>query len=407
MNPRWILHLDMDSFYVAVERLKNPKLVAQPIVVGGSGPRSVVASASYEARKFGVHSAMPTTQARRLCPSLIIVPPSFADYAEISERVFREVKSLAPVFEKVSIDEAYLDLTGCDRIYPHRREFGRQLKELVFRTSKLACSVGIGSNKMIAKIATDEGKPNGLFEVVAGEEAAFLAPLPIEKIPGIGKKTAAHLHAKGILRCADLTGKSDSWIREQLGSWGFEWRERALGRSDSPVIEEWSRKSISAEETFPRNINDITILHKVLLDLAEDLSFDLRRENLRAKTIHIKIRYPDFTTHTRCQTLTEATDHTAAISEVALNLMKTHKNPQQPLRLLGLKLSGLSDAASESESRPPEPIQLDLFSPEPEREADRQKLAQALNEKRSKLESAKDALRSKFGKKVFLAQIDK
>jgi nucleotidyltransferase/DNA polymerase involved in DNA repair len=355
------------------------------------GPRSVISSASYEARKFGVRSAMPSEQARRLCPGLILIPPSFADYSEISEKVFTKLKELAPVFQKVSIDEAYLDFSGCERLYPNRIEFGKNLKELVFNVSKLNCSVGIATNKMVAKIASDECKPNGLLEIPPGSEATFLAPLAIEKIPGIGKKTAAHLHAKGVLKCSDLAQKSDVWIRENIDHWGVQWRECARGISDSLVVEEWLRQSLSAEETFTQNIGDLSHLKKILLDLAEDIGFDLRRENLCAKTIQIKLRYPDFTTITRAMTLMQETDLTADIAETAVALLTKHKDPRKTLRLLGLKVSGLVDKNEVSRL----PVQLDLFN------------QVQLDERRSKLESAKDTLRIKFGKKVFLTHLDK
>ncbi len=374
-----------------MERLKNPLLLGKPVAVGGTGPRSVVASASYEARKFGVRSAMPSEQARRLCPGLILIPPSFGDYSEISEKVFTQVKELTPVFQKVSIDEAYLDLTGCERLYPNRLDFGKKLKELVMRISNLSCSVGIATNKMVAKIASDDCKPNGLLEIPPGGEGAYLAPLAIETIPGIGKKTAAHLHAKGIMKCSDLAHKSDLWIRENLDHWGLEWRECARGVSDSPVVEEWLRQSLSAEETFTKNIADLAVLKKILLDLADDIGFDLRRENLCAKTIQVKLRYPDFTTITRAMTLKQETDLTTDIADTAVALLKTHKDPSKPLRLLGLKVSSLVDRNEVSQ----QPVQLDLF-----------KQVQ-IDDRKSKLESAKDALRIKFGKKVFLTQVDK
>jgi DNA polymerase-4 len=391
MNPRWIIHIDMDSFYVSVERLKNPSLIGKPVAVGGTGPRSVISSASYEARKFGVRSAMPSEQARRLCPGLILISPSFADYSEVSEKVFTQIKNLTPVFQKVSIDEAYMDLTGCEKLYPSRLEFGKKLREQVKTISKLSCSVGIATNKMVAKIASDDCKPNGLLEIPPGGEEAYLASLAIEKIPGIGNKTAAQLHAKGILKCSDLAQKSNGWIRENLDHWGLEWREAARGISDAPVVEERSRQSLSAEETFTKNIGDLKMLKNILLDLAEEIGFELRRENLSAKTIQIKIRYPDFTTITRAITLKQETNLTADIAETAVILLKIHKDSSKALRLLGLKVSGLVDRNEAAQL----PVQLDFFN------------QVQLDERRTKLESAKDALRVKFGKNVFLTHLDK
>jgi DNA polymerase-4 len=388
MKAPWIVHIDMDSFYVSVERLKNPALLDKPVAVGGRGPRSVISSASYEARKFGVRSAMSTEIARRLCPDLILVPHSFAEYTETSSKIFTAVKVLAPVFQKVSIDEAYLDLTGCERIYPERLEFGRRLKTLVKEVSGLNCSVGISTNKMIAKIASDQNKPDGLLEILPGQEQDFLAPLSIGKIPGIGKKTEALLNAKGIFTCNDLALKSDQWLRENLDHWGFEWREKSRGISDSVVEEEWLRQSLSAEETFPKDIGSIDVLKSILLDLAEDVGFDLRRENFMAKTVSIKMRYPDFSTGTRALTLREPTDLSSEIADVAVQLLLEHKDPRRPLRLLGLKASGLIDKNNYNS----QPLQLDFFAPPP------------MEKKNSKLDQAKDALRLKFGKEIFLSQ---
>lgn len=393
MKPRWIVHIDMDSFYVSVERLKNPGLIGRPIAVGGTGPRSVISSASYEARKFGVKSAMPTSQALRLCPQLVMVAPSFKDYSEISHRIFSQVKDLAPIFQKVSIDEAYLDLTGCERLYPSRIEMGQRIKQRVFDVSALNCSVGIGSNKMIAKIASDFCKPNNLLEVPVGEERAFLAPLSIEKIPGIGKKTAAILHSHAIMTCQDLAIKSDIWLRENLGDWGFEWRERAQGLHEGDVVEEWDRKSLGSEETFVKNVGDIEYLNKIILDLSEDIAFELRRENLMARTVHVKFRYPDFSTFSRALTLKDPTNLGEIIGHTASDLLKANKDQHRPLRLIGVRVTNLI-SADELEQQP---IQLDLFSD----------VVPLNDDRRLKLEKAKDALKVKFGKKVFLSQIEK
>lgn len=381
----------MDSFYVSVERLKNPSLIGKPVAVGGSGPRAVISSASYEARTFGVRSAMPSMMAKRLCPQLEIIKPSFNDYSRISQDVFSEIKKLAPIFQKVSIDEAYLDLTGCERIYPGRVEFGRQLKERVRELSGLNCSIGIATNKMLAKIASDFCKPNGLFEVPIGKEREFLAELAIEKIPGIGKKTSALLHAQGIFHCRDLASKEDSWVSQYFPDWGFEWRDRARGISHSPVEEGWLRQSLGSEETFLEDIADLSILKKVLRDLAEDLGFELRRENMIARTVQIKMRYPDFTTCTRARTLEHSTDLTSEISKTAIGLLVEHKKRGAPLRLLGLRLSGLSDRDDQVDI----PQQMDFFE-EPDRD-----------NKKSRLDNAKDILKLRFGKKVFISEVDK
>lgn len=397
MSP-WIVHIDMDSFFVSVERLKNPSLNNKPVAVGGSGPRSVISSASYEARKFGVHSAMPSAMALRLCPNLILVSHSFSDYSEISEKIFSKISSTTPIFQKISIDEAYLDMSGCEKLYKSKSEFGKYLKSIVLESSGLPCSIGMGTNKMIAKIASTLSKPNGLLEIIPGQEKVFMAPLPIDKIPGIGKKSAIYLNSKGIKTCNDLANKTDDWLQKNLNHWGAQWRAEASGISNSKVETEWNRKSLSVEETFIKDRGEIEFLKKVMIDLAEEVCFDLRRENFISKTIQIKLRYPDFTTCTRSITLKEATNQTAEIAENASRLLMAHKIPHLPLRLLGLQLSGLSDKNEKLN----QPVQLDLFSDF--------SIAQDIEEKklkRSKLDEAKDALKIKFGKDIFLAQIDK
>jgi DNA polymerase-4 len=393
MGQAWIVHLDMDSFYVSVERLKNPALNNKPVAVGGLGPRSVISSASYEARKFGVHSAMATTIARRLCPSLVMVAPSFKDYQVISAKIFGDLKNLAPLFQQISIDEAYFDFTGCEKIYPEGRlAWGAEIKNRVFQLSGLNCSIGIASNKMMAKIASDFCKPNSLLEIPFGTEERFLSPLPIGKIPGIGKKTNALLQAHGILNCADLVSRPDHWIHLNLGSWGFEWRDKAKGICCGKVEEEGFRKSSGAEQTFSRDIGDLKVLKKILLDLVEDLGFDLRRENLLAQNIQIKMRYPDFSTCTRAITLKEPTDNTLEIAQVAFRLLEQHKNKTSALRLLGVRLASFCDKKTLTQ----QPVQLDFFS---------DFLQQ--NKKLQKLDAAKDVLKTKFGKDIFLSQIAK
>lgn len=393
LNCPWIVHLDMDSFYVSVERLKNPGLNNKPIAVGGLGPRSVISSASYEARKFGVKSAMSTAIAKSLCPQLIMVPPVFADYQAISLKIFNELRKLAPVFQKISIDEAYFDFTGCEKIYPQgRMAWGAEIKKRVFAISQLHCSVGIASNKMMAKIASDYCKPDGLLEIPMGQEAYFLAPLPIAKIPGIGKKTEALLQAHGIMTCADIVNKPEHWIHLNLGSWGFEWRDKAKGICLSKVEEDFSRQSLGAEQTFVKDIGDLNSLKKILLDLVDDLGFDLRRENLMTQNIQIKMRYPDFSTCTRAITLKNPTDKSQEIGEVAFRLLQQNKEKTKALRLLGVRLGTLCDRDEVIN----QPVQLDFFATVPQQ-----------NKKQQKLDAAKDVLKNKFGKDIFLSQIDK
>lgn len=391
IQARWIVHLDMDSFFVSVERLKNPRLNDKPVAVGGKGPRSVISSASYEARAFGVKSAMATEQAIRLCPQLILVPPSFSDYSQISDKIFSYIKTLSPKYEMVSIDEAYLDLTGCEKLYPPRIEFGFNLKNKVKEISDLNCSIGIASNKMIAKIASDFCKPNGLLEILPGTEREFIAPMTIDKIPGIGKKTALYLNANGIHTCNDLALKTDLWVLQNLEHGGAEWKQKALGISTSLVEEGGERKSLSAEETFIKDVANLEQLKKTLLDLSEEIGFDLRREGLMAKTIQIKYRYPDFSTFTRAQTLPEPTDLSEKIGKIAYELLIKNKNKVKPLRLLGLKLGGFVTKVEYAKI----PRQLDLFT------------NYKIDTKKNKLQEVKDQLKIKFGKNIFLTQKEK
>ncbi len=418
---RWILHVDMDSFYVSVERLKNPSLLKKPVAVGGRGLRSVISSASYEARHFGVRAAMPTQTALRLCPELILVPPSFSDYSEISHLIFDNLRKLAPVFQKVSIDEAYLDMSGCDNLYLSRRAFGVQIKQTVLQLSKLTCSVGIGSNKMIAKIASDFLKPDGLHEVVSGTEREFLSLMSLEKIPGVGKKTFAILQSKGLYVCKDLALKNDMWVRENLGSMGIELRAKTLGLDSSAVHEERLRKSMSNETTFERNVSNPSIIQQTLLDLIEEVCFDLRKEGLVASTVQIKFRFGDFSTFTRAKKLLSDTNLAQEIAPVAMNLLKLGNSQNKPLRLLGVSLTALRGEVEPDQTTISlaNPLQLSLFDDQhlkqhakqhPNQFSNQQvhqKVNQKVNQKRLELEKAKDLLKNKFGKKVFMSHTEK
>jgi DNA polymerase-4 len=255
---RWIAHVDMDCFFVAVERLYNPSLIGRPVVVGGHSPRSVVAAASYEARAFGVFSAMPTVQAQEKCRDLVIVRPNFERYSKASKTVFSILRELAPIVEPVSVDEAYLDFTGCDKLFPSREDAGLQIKKRILSETRLVASVGMSSNRMISKIASDLKKPDALVYVREGEERTFLQDLSIAKIPGVGKKTVPTLIALGIRTCGDLAAKDRTWVQKSLtphlGKWSLSLYERAQGLDPRPVGGEEAAKSIGAEETFTRDL---------------------------------------------------------------------------------------------------------------------------------------------------------
>lgn len=379
---RWIAHVDMDSFFVAVERLRHPNLVGKPMVVGGSGPRAVVASASYEARKFGVRSAMPMSQARRLCPNLAIVRPDISEYSRLSKMIFSELINLAPVVEQVSIDEAYLDFSGCEKIYPSREAAARKVKESILETSQLTSTVGVSTNKLLAKIASDFAKPDGLFVVPTGEERKFLAPMSVRKLPGVGPKTGQRLELLNIKTCDDLATASEKTLRA-LGTYIFELQQMARGIDTRVVSNEGERKSLASEETFDVDISDMTVLFSLIRKMSEDLASQLRKENLKTKTIQLKIRYPDFSTITRAKTINECTNISSVISDVATELLRQNKNSKLPLRLLGVSVKNFEDT-----NQPPP--QLNFFEQEES------------EKKKDRVERLKDELRSKHGPKALL-----
>jgi len=382
---RWIAHVDMDSFYVSVERMKNPLLNGKPIVVGGLGPRAVVASASYEVRQKGVRSAMPMSQARRLYPEMIIVEPHFEWYSEISDRIFSALKNTAPKLEQVSVDEAYLDFTGCERLYENRELSARAVREAVRRESGLACTVCVATSKLVAKIGSDLAKPDGLLVVKPGTEETFLAPLSIRKIPGVGPKTAILFERRGIKTCADLVKADAHWLHREFGHYALELQESAQGLDDSEVSTEWERKSLGTEETFDVDVGSHEKLQQILRGMAEDVAFDLRSENFRAKTVQIKFRYSDFSTFTRARTLREPTSIACVLAETAIELLEENKNPHLPLRLLGISAKNLVSADGVGQND-----QLDFFEKPQARE------------KSEKIENLKDELRRKFGRDVLV-----
>ncbi len=366
----WILHVDMDCFFVAVERLKNPSLIGKPVGVGGTGARGVVASCSYEARKFGVRSAMPVGQARRLCPALVMVKPEFKDYSHYSHLIFESLENLSPKVQQVSIDEAYLDLTGCERLYASRVESGKKIRQSVLEVSGLTCTVGIASNKLLAKIASDFAKPDGLLEIPVGDEEKFLSSLSVSKLPGIGPKTLSRLAQLGIHTCAQLA-KSPQFP---------DFQKMAKGIDNRIVETRHERKSIGAERTFAENISQVEYLMRFLRDMSEDIATDLRKKNMSAQTVQIKIRYPDFTTVTRAKSISQPTCVAAEIAEIGQKLLIEHKNPNLPLRLLGISVRNLSVGQE---------IQLNLFN----------------NEKTIKVEQLKDQLKQKFGDSILLSNL--
>jgi DNA polymerase IV len=337
MAERCVAHLDMDAFYVSVELRRRPELKGQPVVVAGTGPRSVVTTASYEARKFGVGSAMPAARARRLCPHGVFLEPDFAYYRETSREVMASVRSTVDVVEVVGLDEAYLDLTGL----PAPRAAMRGLAVRIERTTGLGCSIGIGPNKLVAKVASDAEKPRG-FVVLSREQACErFAAAPCGLVPGIGPKTAERLRALGLDTLAALAGAPYQRLAGRFGPrLAADLQQRARFEDTTPVTEERKVVSESRELTFDEDIRDPQRLEAILGDLVERLCAGLVAQRRRGRTIGIKVRLDDFSTHTRARTLPEPVGSPDRVGPVALDLLRRFA-PPRPVRLLGVRVAGL------------------------------------------------------------------
>ncbi len=374
---KYIAHLDLDCFYVSVERIKDPTLMGKPVVVGGSpSGRGVVASASYEARKFGVHSAMPAGKAIRLCPNLILVHGHYEDYTDYSDRLYKRMLEIAPIVERVSIDEMNMDFTGCEALYGNDLPgFMKTIQALVLKEFSLPCTIGLASNKTIAKIAATSVKPAGVRFIPHGEEGTFLASLPVDALPGIGIKTAPRLKEKGFHRVCDLQALSRKQMIDVFGKHG-EWLfDVAHGGGSETVHPEHTRKSIGREETFMHDIGDKDQLDRILHELVEDVCSTLRRKQWKTKNITVKIRYSDFHTITRADTV-EPTQDDAVVFDIARRLLREGYTGKLPLRLLGVSLRNFIESAQ---------TELSLF---PSTDA-RDKMLDAVND-----------IRKKFGKDI-------
>lgn len=341
--PKQIAHLDLDCFFVSVERIKNPALNGIPVIVGGSPTmRGVVASASYEARAYGVRSAMPAAQALRLCPQLTIVSGHHREYSRISNRLYDRMLELAPIVERASIDELYLDVTGCESLYGNNLPgFMKTLQTIVWEEFHLPCTIALATNKTVAKIATGTVKPRGVCVVSPGTEKDFLAPLSIDVIPGVGKKTGDILRRKGIQTISDLQACSRESLIKLLGVHGGWLFRVASGQGNDVVLEEYDRKSISREETFSRDIHQQESMERILFELVEDVCSTLRARQWKAQTVTLKLRYADFKTITRAETI-EPTDDDPQIFKTVRGLFKRAYDGRKKVRLLGVKLSELS-----------------------------------------------------------------
>ena len=374
-DTRAILHVDMDAFYASVEQHDHPELRGKPLIVGGVSGRGVVAAASYEVRKFGVRSAMPIQRALTLCPNAICVRPRMARYAEVSAQVFSVFHEFTPLVEGLSLDEAYLDVTGSRALKGEPVKIARDIKRRILEVTSLTASVGVASNKLVAKIASDLNKPDGLTVVPADRIHDVLDPLPVSRLPGLGRKLGEHVVASGIATLGALRRAEKSKLRLIFGKHWESWRDRASGLDAREVESEHEEKSVSNERTFGEDLRDIDMMKTELSELADKVSGRLRAKALKAACVGIKIRLHDFKTLTRQCTLATPTSESRVIYERAQSLfdiwLATQQRPR--IRLLGVSSSDFSYET-----------QTDLF-------------ADSERQQNEKLDAALDAIRGKFG----------
>jgi DNA polymerase-4 len=340
---RCIFHIDLDAFFVSVEQVVNPELKGKPVIVGGDPERrGVVASASYEARPFGIHAGMPSSTARRLCPQAIFIGSHFSLYRDASAKFMKILGDFSPHIEPLGLDEAYLDVTGCEEPYGSPRQLVLAIKERINKELKITASVGIATCKVVAKIASDLCKPDGLLEIAPGEEQAFLNPLPVAKLPGVGKKTEQALKEMGITTIGALAKLPLDTINRRFGTTGTVLHSYASGLDDREVETPGEAKSISQELTFTHDTFDRNFLEANLHNLCQEVCQDLRTQNKRTKCVTIKLRYADFKTITRQVTLQEASDVTRVVFATAQQLLsKALAQREKPVRLIGIRISSL------------------------------------------------------------------
>ena len=370
-QQRYIAHFDLDSFFVSVELLQQPALKGKAVIVGGTPERGVVTSCSYEARKFGVRSAMPMSRAMKLCPHAVVLRGTHAEYRRYSQWVTDIIAAKAPLFEKASIDEFYIDLTGMDRFFdPY--QWTIDLRQEIIDKTQLPISFGLAANKMVAKIATDEAKPNGYLFVQPGKEKDFLAPLPVNKFPGVGEQTFLLLKAMGIHTIRDLSETPVAILEKKLGKTGADLWKKSQGIHNGQVHAYHEAKSISSENTFHENTADTDFLLSELVRLTERVAFELRRDEKLAGCIAVKIRYPDFETTSKQTTISRTLRDDELIPQ-AIELFHQLYRKGQSVRLLGVRLSELTNHA----------VQASLFDDA---------------ERKNKLYKAIDEVKNKFGK---------
>ena len=376
--PTMILHVDMDAFYASVEELDNPDLQGKCVIVGGPSNRGVVSAANYLARSCGVHSAMPVFQARQKCPEAVFLPPRIERYKTLSQQVMSVLAEFSPLVEQVSIDEAYMDISGCERLLGTPAELGLQLKEKIKHTVQLTCSVGIAPNKFLAKIASDMDKPDGLFIIMPEDAALFIAQLPVRKVPGVGKTALRKLDRLGIKSLGDVSKYPEKALLKAFGKFGRRLIALAGGIDKSRVSPHTLRKSVSRERTFSTDTADKDLLKKYLLAHSQYVARDLRRINATARTITLKIKGADFKQVTRRSTLKAPIVSSKTIYQSAVALLDAY-HIRTKVRLIGLGASGLMYA--------PKPMQMDLFNQIQEKATGWEQVDRAV-----------DAITQKFGK---------
>ena len=377
---RTYFHVDMDAFFVSVEELFDPSLKGKPVVVGGRpNERGVVSAASYAARKFGVHSAMPLRTAYKLCPQAIFVDGHPERYRECSQKVYEVLQEFSPLVEMASIDEAYLDMTGTERLHGPPLRAAHLLHERMKAQTRLNCSIGIAASRLVAKISSDQAKPNGVLWVMPGREPAFLAPLDVRKVPGVGKVTEKNLHTLGIRKIGDLASLDEAFLEQRFGKWGLALAGKSHGLDaggwfDTEIGEDVGPKSISHEHTFSEDTADVGQIEATMARLSEMVGRRLREHGLHARTVQLKLRYSDFSTITRAHSLARPTQLDTELFEEIRELFRGNWKPGAAVRLLGVHASSFEDASG----------QMDLIG------ADRQqRWKEAL--------AAADRLRDRFG----------
>lgn len=374
---RRILHVDMDAFYASVEEREDPALVGKPVVVGGPvDGRGVVSAANYEARRFGVHSAQPAALAARLCPHAVFIKPRHRLYAAVSRDIHAVMARYTPLIEPLSLDEAFLDVTNSQRLFGPAHGIAVRIKAEILSSTSLVASVGLAPNKFLAKLASDIQKPDALVVVLPGTEQAFLDPLPVTRVWGVGRRTAQTLSRLNVRTIADLRHMSDELLAEVFGQHGTRLRELAHGIDNRPVVPEHEARSVSHETTFADDVSDPGILRMWLLDLADQVTARCRRLDMEGRTVSIKVRFNTFRTITRSHTLTRPTNLTRDVREAADELFANRLGqPLEPVRLIGVGLAGFQQF---------EMPQADLFG-DPQREHEQV------------VDSVMDNVRSRFG----------